>query len=391
MSIFNEIHERRNSNSIKWDMMNAVYNLEDTSNILPMWVADMDFPPPPAMIQAIKERLEHPVFGYTFANNEVKDAIVKWYETRHKWSIDPPTILFQPGVVPAIATIIETFTEVGDKIAMSTPAYPPFFNVPKEQMREVVTCDLTEENGIYTINFETLEEVFRTGIKMFILCNPHNPAGIVWGREELEQLVALCIQYDVYLLSDEIHADILIQKSYTPILTLENVNEAKIITCIAPTKTFNIAGIHAAMIVTPNKKLFTALEKNMQAHGNLGLNIFACTAVSAVYNEGGAWLDDLLLYLKNNMDYVAQELNAIEGINVKIPDATYLMWIDYRATGIEEKEIMKRLLTIGQVALDPGTKYGESGRGFLRINVACPFDTLKAGVEGIKNTLKTFK
>ena len=391
MSIFNEIHERRNSNSIKWDMMNAVYNLEDTSNILPMWVADMDFPPPPAMIQAIKERLEHPVFGYTFANNEVKDAIVKWYETRHKWSIDPPTILFQPGVVPAIATIIETFTEVGDKIAMSTPAYPPFFNVPKEQMREVVTCDLTEENGIYTINFETLEEVFRTGIKMFILCNPHNPAGIVWGREELEQLVALCIQYDVYLLSDEIHADILIQKSYTPILTLANANEAKIITCIAPTKTFNIAGIHAAMIVTPNKKLFTALEKNMQAHGNLGLNIFACTAVNAVYSEGGAWLDDLLLYLKNNMDYVAQELNAIEGINVKIPDATYLMWIDYRATGIEEKEIMKRLLTIGQVALDPGTKYGESGRGFLRINVACPFDTLKAGVEGIKNTLKTFK
>ena len=391
MSIFNEIHERRNSNSIKWDMMNAVYNLEDTSNILPMWVADMDFPPPPAMIQAIKERLEHPVFGYTFANNEVKDAIVKWYETRHKWSIDPPTILFQPGVVPAIATIIETFTEVGDKIAMSTPAYPPFFNVPKEQMREVVTCDLTEEHGIYTINFETLEEVFRTGIKMFILCNPHNPAGIVWGREELEQLVALCIQYDVYLLSDEIHADILIQKSYTPVLTLANANEAKIITCIAPTKTFNIAGIHAAMIVTPNKKLFTALEKNMQAHGNLGLNIFACTAVGAVYNEGGAWLADLLLYLKNNMDYVAQELNAIEGINVKIPDATYLMWIDYRATGIEEKEIMKRLLTIGQVALDTGTKYGESGRGFLRINVACPFDTLKAGVEGIKNTLKTFK
>lgn len=391
MSFFNEIHERRNSDSIKWDMMNAVYNLEDTSNILPMWVADMDFPPPPAMIQAIKERLEHPVFGYTFANDEVKGAIVKWYKTRHQWRIDPTTILFQPGVVPAIATIIETFTEVGDKVAMFTPAYPPFFNIPKEQMREVVTCDLTEDNGIYTINFETLEEVFRTGIKMFILCNPHNPAGIVWGREELEQLVALCIQYDVYLLSDEIHADILIQKSYTPILTLANADEAKIITCIAPTKTFNIAGIHAAMIVAPNKNLFTALGENLQAHGNLGLNTFACTAVNAVYNEGGAWLDELLLYLKNNMDYVAQELNAIEGVNVKIPEATYLMWIDYRATGIEEKEMMNRLLTIGQVALDPGTKYGEAGRGFLRINVACPFNTLKAGVEGIKKTLKTFK
>lgn len=391
MSIFNEIHARRNSDSIKWDMMSAVYNLEDTSNLLPMWVADMDFPPPPAMTQAIKERLEHPIFGYTFASDEVKDAIVKWYETRHQWNIDPSTILFQPGVVPAIATIIETFTEVGDKIAMSTPAYPPFFNVPKDQMREVVTCDLTEENGIYTINFETLEEVFRTGVKMFILCNPHNPAGIVWERKELEQLVALCIQYDVYLLSDEIHADILIQKAYTPIFTLPNAAEAKIITCIAPTKTFNIAGIHAAMIVAPNKELFTALGKNSQAHGNLGLNTFASTAVKAVYNDGGQWLDELLLYLKNNMEYVAKELNAIEGINVKIPDATYLMWIDYRATGIEEKEIMNRLLTIGQVALDPGTKYTEAGRGFLRINVACPFDTLKVGVEGIKKTLQTFK
>lgn len=391
MSIFNEIHARRNSDSIKWDMMSAVYNLEDTSNILPMWVADMDFPPPPAMTQAIKERLEHPIFGYTFASDEVKDAIVKWYETRHQWNIDPSTILFQPGVVPAIATIIETFTEVGDKIAMSTPAYPPFFNVPKDQMREVVTCDLTEENGIYTINFETLEEVFRTGVKMFILCNPHNPAGIVWGRKELEQLVALCIQYDVYLLSDEIHADILIQKAYTPIFTLPNAAEAKIITCIAPTKTFNIAGIHAAMIVAPNKELFTALGKNAQAHGNLGLNTFASTAVKAVYNDGGQWLDELLLYLKNNMEYVAKELNAIEGINVKIPDATYLMWIDYRATGIEEKELMNRLLTIGQVALDPGTKYTEAGRGFLRINVACPFDTLKVGVEGIKKALQTFK
>ncbi|WP_339213555.1 MalY/PatB family protein [Solibacillus sp. FSL W8-0372] len=391
MSIFNEIHARRNSDSIKWDMMSAVYNLEDTSNLLPMWVADMDFPPPPAMTQAIKERLEHPIFGYTFASDEVKAAIVKWYETRHQWNIDPSTILFQPGVVPAIATIIETFTEVGDKIAMSTPAYPPFFNVPKDQMREVVTCDLTEENGIYTINFETLEEVFRTGVKMFILCNPHNPAGIVWERKELEQLVALCIQYDVYLLSDEIHADILIQKAYTPIFTLPNAAEAKIITCIAPTKTFNIAGIHAAMIVAPNKELFTALGKNSQAHGNLGLNTFASTAVKAVYNDGGQWLDELLLYLKNNMEYVAKELNAIEGINVKIPDATYLMWIDYRATGIEEKEIMNRLLTIGQVALDPGTKYTEAGRGFLRINVACPFDTLKVGVEGIKKTLQTFK
>ncbi|BAK15504.1 biproductal PLP-dependent enzyme with beta-cystathionase and maltose regulon repressor activities [Solibacillus silvestris StLB046] len=392
MSIFNKVHDRRGSASVKWDMMNVVYNLKDnTTELLPMWVADMDFPPPAALTEALKARLEHPIFGYTFADNDVKNAIVHWYKTRHQWTIDPNTIIFQPGVVPAIATIIETFTEVGDKIGMSTPAYPPFTNVPAAQKREVVTCELTEQNGHYTMDFAELEEIFRAGIKLFVLCNPHNPIGIVWSREELEQLVALCVQYDVYLLSDEIHADISIQKSYTPVLTLANANEAKIITCIAPTKTFNIAGIHAAMIVASDRKLFTAIEKNTQAHGNLGLNTFASTAVKAVYSEGAAWLDDLLVYIKNNMEYVAKELNAIEGLDVEIPDATYLMWIDYRKTGIEEKELMARLLSVGLVALDPGTKYGEAGRGFLRINVACPFELLQDGVERIKRTMATFE
>lgn len=391
MSIFNKVHERRSSASVKWDMMNVVYNLKDTTELLPMWVADMDFPPPAALTEALKTRLEHPIFGYTFADDDVKNSIVHWYNTRHQWTIDPNTIIFQPGVVPAIATVIETFTEAGDKIGMSTPAYPPFTNVPAAQQREVVTCELTEQDGHYTMDFDKLEEIFRSGIKLFVLCNPHNPIGIVWSPEELEQLVALCIQYDVYLLSDEIHADISILKSYTPVLTLANANEAKIITCIAPTKTFNIAGIHAAMIVAPDRKLYTAIEKNTQAHGNLGLNTFASTAVKAVYTDGAPWLDELLSYLKNNMEYVVKELNAIEGLKVEIPDATYLMWIDYHKTGIEEKELMGRLLSVGQVALDPGTKYGEAGRGFLRINVACPFELLQDGVERIKRTMATFE
>lgn len=387
MSFFNEIYERRNSNSIKWDLMNDIYQLEDTSSILPMWVADMDFPAPHAVVKALTERIQLPIFGYTFPNMDVKEAIVGWYETRHNWKIDPNTILFHQGVVPALATIIETFTKMGDKIGMSTPVYPPFFNVPAAQKREIVTCDLTEVNGSYEFDFNTLEELFKSGIKLYILCNPHNPAGIVWSREDLENLVELCIQYDVYLLADEIHADILITKTYTPTLTVNRASEAKIISCIAPTKTFNIAGIHAAMIVAENKDLFTALEQNAQAHGMLSLNIFACTAVKAVYTEGAEWLDDLLVYLKKNMDYVARELNALDGIKVSIPDATYLMWIDYRETGLTEQDIMERLLTKGQVALDPGTKYSEAGRGFLRINVACPFDMLKDGVERFKRAL----
>ncbi|ATP41546.1 Fis family transcriptional regulator [Solibacillus sp. R5-41] len=387
MSRFNDYHERRNSSSIKWDNMSEIYNIPDTSSILPMWIADMDFPAPPVLADAINERLKHPVFGYTFPNDEVKKALTNWYETRHQWTIDPSTILFQQGVVPAIATIIETFTEVGDKIGMSTPAYPPFFNVPIAQQREIVTADLTEKDGAYAFDFGVLEELFQSGIKLYILCNPHNPAGIVWSREDLEKLVQLCIQYDVYLLSDEIHADILISKNYTPALSVKGADQAKILACIAPTKTFNIAGIHAAMIVAPNKDLYTALDLNAQAHGVLSLNIFACTAVKAVYTEGAQWLDELLSYIKENMQYVSDELNAIDGISVVIPEATYLMWIDYRGTGLSEQDIMQRLLTKGRLALDPGTKYGEAGRGFLRINVACPFETLKDGIARFKHAL----
>lgn len=388
MSFFNEIHERKNSSSIKWDKMHEVYNLEDTSKLLPMWIADMDFPAPPVVGEAITERLKHPIFGYTYANCDVKDAVVNWYQTRHNWTIDSDTILFQPGVVPAIATIIETFTNKNDTIGMATPAYPPFVNVPAAQQREVVTCELTEQDGHYTLDYEKLEALFKSGIKMYVLCNPHNPIGIVWSKEELEQLVALCIKYDVYLLADEIHADILNTKAYTPTLTVKDADKAKIIACIAPTKTFNIAGIHAAMMVVPNKELFTALEGHAQAHGQLGLNIFACTTVEAVYTKGAPWLDELLPYLKTNMEYVVNELNALPGIHTTVPEATYLMWIDYRKTGLDEKDMMERLLHKGFVALDPGTKYGEAGRGFLRMNVACPFDLVKQGVDGIKKALQ---
>ena len=388
MSFFNEVHERKGSSSIKWDKMREVYNLEDTSKLLPMWVADMDFPAPSVVSEAIAERLKHPIFGYTYANSDVKDAIVNWYQTRHNWTIDSDTLLFQPGVVPAIATIIETFTNKHDKIGMATPAYPPFVNVPTAQQREVITCELTEQDGHYTLDSEKLEALFQSGIKMYVLCNPHNPIGIVWSKEELEQLVALCIKYDVYLLADEIHADILNTKTYTPALTVKDADKAKIIACIAPTKTFNIAGIHAAMIVAPNQELFTALEGYAQAHGELGLNVFACTTVEAVYTKGAPWLDELLAYLKENMEYVANELNALPGIQTTIPEATYLMWIDYRKTGLDEKEMMERLLHKGYVALDPGTKYGEAGRGFLRMNIASPFDLVKQGVDGIKKALQ---
>ncbi|MGM9950143.1 MAG: MalY/PatB family protein [Lysinibacillus sp.] len=389
MSIFDELHVRRSTRSVKWDKMDMVYNFPDTSDVLPMWVADMDFAAPKEVIDALRKRLEHPVFGYSYVCDDCKNAVVSWFERRHQWTIDPKTILFNQGVVPAIASIIETFTEPGDKIAISTPVYPPFFNVPQHQQREVVSCDLIEEDGFYHYDFDRLEETFKQGVSMYILCNPHNPGGIVWSQEDLERLVELAIQYDVMIISDEIHADLLIDGSrHIPLLTVKRADEARIITCIAPTKTFNIAGIQAAMMVVPNSLFRSKLTQHALAHGHFELNAFASAAAQAAYAHGDAWLDELLAYLSRNMDYVIQELTAIPGVQVAKPQATYLMWIDYRATGIEEKEMMDRLLTTGKLALEPGTKYGEAGRGFLRMNVAAPFETVKDGVQRFKKVFE---
>ncbi len=302
--------------------------------------------------------------------------------------IETNTILFHQGVVPAIATIIETFTEPGDKICISTPVYPAFFNIPKAQKREVVACDLVAKDNGYEYDFVALEEAFKTGVKVYILCNPHNPAGVVWSEEDLEKLVQLCIKYDVLLISDEIHADIVFEGyKHIPTLNIKDADKAKIVTCIAPTKTFNIAGIHAAMMVVPDDHLRMKLTENLQAHGLGDLNLLATAAVQAAYEKGEEWLEAMIQYISKNMDYVVEELNQLEGITVTKPNATYLMWIDYRKTGLSESEMMQRLLVKGKLAIEPGTKYGEAGRGFLRINVACPFETVKDGVERFKKAL----
>ncbi|SOC12531.1 cystathione beta-lyase [Ureibacillus xyleni] len=389
---FDELHNRKNTNSLKWDLFKeryqAQYKVEDVSEILPMWVADMDFAIPQVITDAIKERLDHPIFGYSYVSDACKESITSWFERRHHWTIDPKTILFHQGVVPALATIIETFTEPGDKVAISTPIYPPFFSIPKAQNREIVECKLNTSNNDFVYDFNALEEQFKTGVKVYILCSPHNPGGKVWLQEDLEQLVQLCIHYDVLLISDEIHADIVFEGAkHIPTLTVKDADKAKIITCIAPTKTFNIAGIHAAMMVVPNVELRNKLNLNKAAHGRDDLNILAAAAVKAAYDKGEQWVDAMIQYVSNNMDYVVEHLNKIPGIKVTKPQSTYLIWIDYRDTGLEEEEMMLRLLEKGKLAVEPGTKYTEAGRGFLRMNVACPLDTVKEGVEGFKKAL----
>ncbi|MFX3675331.1 MAG: MalY/PatB family protein [Paenisporosarcina sp.] len=383
MNRFNLVIDRRETNSVKWDMMEQIYGIEDASDILPMWVADMDFPAPPAVIEALHERIEHQILGYSYVCNDTKTAVREWLLTRHQWQTENEWMLFHQGVVPAIATVIETFTQKGDRILVTPPIYPPFFLLPERQGRIVEESVLKELNGQYEIDFESFEESLKKGIKLFILCNPHNPGGRVWSTESLHEIIRLCAKYDTLILSDEIHGDLIFPEfTHIPLLTLAGNEGDRIITCVAPTKTFNLAGVQAAVMISTDPEKRELLKSNALAHGQMELSPFGATALKAAYEHGESWLDNLLTVLSSHMDYVIETITtSVTGIKISKPQGTYLLWIDYKDTGLPEEVIMDLLLNKGKLALEPGSKYGDFGKGFLRMNIACPRETLEDGVK----------
>ncbi|MBT2583632.1 MalY/PatB family protein [Planococcus sp. ISL-109] len=390
MSLFERVHDRRDSRSVKWERMEKVYGIGDASDILPMWVADMDFPAPPAVTDALRERLEHPIFGYSYICEECKTAAANWQKKRHGLSIDTDWMLFHQGVIPAMASIIDVFTTHGDKVLVTPPVYPPFFSIPKNLGRDVLYSELKEQDGEYTIDFADFEDKLQDA-RLFILCNPHNPGGKLWTSAELEHIIRLCAQHDVLILSDEIHSDLIHQgEIHIPLLSVAGSERDRIFTCLAPTKTFNLAGIQAAMIVAADPHKRNLLDKHMQAHGTGSLNAFAPVAWKAAYEEGEPWLDELLDVLSSHISFAVERLEReVPGLKINKPQSTYLLWIDYRALGLSEDEAMQRLLRDGKVALEAGSKYGESGRGFLRMNIACPRTTLEDGISRVIRALGT--
>ena len=382
MTSFEQVIDRRNTRSVKWDLMEMIYGIEDASDILPMWVADMDFAAPQAVIDALEERLKHPIFGYSYMCEGCKTSVQNWLFKRHGWQTQTDWMLFHHGVVPAIATVIETFTQKDDRILISSPVYPPFFSIPEKQGRQVIENFLIEKNGTYEFDLCSFEDQLSQGVKLFILCNPHNPGGMVWSREILAEIVRLCTKYDTMILSDEIHSDLVFAPhQHIPLVSVANGEENRIITCVAPTKTFNLAGIQAAVMIATDEEKRERLKENALAHGQMELSPFAATALSAAYEHGGPWLEELLSVLSSHMDYAISEItNAIPSVKITKPNGTYLLWIDTRDTGLSEKEIMNLLLTKGKLALEPGSKYGKAGTGFFRMNIACPRDVLEDGV-----------
>lgn len=388
LSLFEEVHERRKTRSVKWDLMEMIYEVEDASEILPLWVADMDFPAPPPVTEALKKRLEHPILGYTYMDEEIKSAVAAWQLKRNDWQIKEEEIIFQSGVIPAIAAILQVFTNPGDAVVVTPPVYPPFFSIPENQGRKVLYSELIQQDGEFSFDFADLEEKFSKA-SFFIFCHPHNPGGKVWKEDEMKEVLRLAEKHDVLIISDEIHSDLVLKAhQHIPLAKLAGDQAHRIFTCTAPTKTFNLAGIQASMLIVTDPKKRMRLENHAAANGTGMMNAFAPVALKAAYEEGAVWLDELLEVLSSNMDMVIQKLNgAIPAIKISKPESTYLMWLDCRELGMEESEIMDKLLNVGKVALEPGSKYGEAGTGFLRLNVACPPSVLEDGINRIIKAL----
>ncbi|MBT2575607.1 pyridoxal phosphate-dependent aminotransferase [Bacillus sp. ISL-51] len=378
---------RLGTKSVKWDKAEALFGVSDA---LPMWVADMDFRAPEAITEALKERLDHGIFGYTSPDTNTKEAVASWFETRHGFRPDPLSITFSPGVVTAISMAIQAFTEPGDPVLIQSPVYTPFYQMTKENERQVLHNPLREENGIYHMDFEDLEKKLSDpGVKLMILCNPHNPSGRSWSRDELLQLGTLCAAHDVTVVSDEIHSDLMLYgRKHTPFASLSEEFARISITCAAPSKTFNIAGIQASAIIIPDRYKRATFSSVMHRNGISDLNAFAVAAIEAAYTKGGPWLDALLPYLERNIDMVQTFLrDELPQVRMMKPDASYLIWMDFSRCGLSDAELKERMLKKGKIILEPGTKYGPGGEGFMRLNVGCSAATVKEGLSRIKAAL----
>ncbi len=384
---FDRIIERRGTDCMKYD---GVQQEMGCADVLPMWIADMDFEVAPAIKKAVLECGNHGIYGYTFRSQEGKEAFCEWVRRRHGWTVETTWLSSSPGVVTALALSVRAFSESGDKILILTPVYPPFFSVVKENDRELVCCPLYRKNGYYMIDWEKLENGLKNGVKMMILCNSHNPVGREWTKAELKRIGDLCCRYGVVILSDEIHADLTLPGCrHTVMASVSPEIAERTLTVMAPSKTFNIAGMMNSVVVASNPQLLECYNKELLSlHLDSG-NIFGHVALKAAYRNGEEWLDELLLYINGNIDLVERYLcHELPDVKMCRPEGSFLLWLDFNGTGLTHEECGKRLLRDGKIALNDGLTFGEEGRGFRRMNIGCPRSVVQQGLERIKRAIK---
>ncbi|MGD7053227.1 MalY/PatB family protein [Sutcliffiella horikoshii] len=383
---FNENINRKNTSSVKWDETARVFG---SSDVLPMWVADMDFKAPQEVTKAIIDKAEHGIYGYTAISTSVHDAVTSWFQKQHGWELKQEWLTYISGVVPALSATIQTFSNPGDKVIVFSPVYYPFYDMVTYNNRKLITSPMEYRNGRYYMDLQDFESKLDDEVKLLLLCNPHNPGGTVWTREELEQLGEICVKHNIIIVSDDIHADLVFNNhTYYPLASISEDIAMQTVTCIAPTKTFNMAGLQAAAMITSNQALLEKLEFFLKKQGHFLLNMLGVSAMEAAYKHGKPWLDEVLQYIEDNMDYAVKYIQKeIPSVEASKPEGTYLLWIDCRKLGLGEEELKRRLLHKGKLALESGSKFGKEGNGFVRMNVACTKATLKEGLLRLKTAL----
>jgi cystathionine beta-lyase len=386
---FDEIIDRKNTNALKWEPR-VLRNMFNSDDLIPLWVADMDFKCPEPVVNALVKRAQHGIFGYSDGDENYYNAIINWYKKRHNWEIEKDWIVFTPGIVPAVNYIIQSFCKTGDKVIIQNPVYYPFEKAIMNNGAKVVLNPLKLENDKYVMNYDDLEEKVKDPrVKIFILCSPHNPVGRVWTKEELQKVGEICLKNDVIVLSDEIHSDLIMKENvHTPFGSISKEFRDNVILCSAPSKTFNLAGLQVSNIIIPNEKLRNEYKIILENNAIMHPNTFGIVALEAAYNYGEEWLNQALEYIEGNMDFIDGFVKErLPKIKFKKPEGTYLAWLDFKGLGMEKSQLESWMREEAKLALDEGYIFGNGGEGYERINVACPRSILKESMERIEKAV----
>ena len=389
---FNERIDRSENHSAKWAEMEMKFGRSD---LIPMWVADMDIKAAPEIVESMKKKVEQEIFGYVYRPDSYYKTATEWLKKRFGYEISPSSLIHSPGVVPSMSILVKMLTKTTDKILIQTPVYPPFASAVKDNGKELVENPLIkDEKGYYTIDFEDLEKKLSLDeVKLFILCNPHNPVGRVWKKEELLKMGELCKKYNVRILADEIWRDLIMPGyKHTSMASLSKGIEDITITLFSPTKSFNLAGLQASFATFPRaeeRKEFDNILGQMDVKRN---NPFSLVAFETAYEKCEDWLEELILHIDGNMQYVVDFIaEKLPEIKVVKPEGTYLMWLDFNGTKIPQDKIQEFLINEAKVAMNDGGSFGSNGKGFARMNVACPRYMVKEAMERIEKALKNLK
>lgn len=384
---FDCIHNRCNTGSLKWDFMKEKLGLDGTDR-LPMWVSDYDFQAPPQVLEALHNRIDHGIFGYAERNDDYYQAIITWYQEQHHIHIEKEWITTVHGVLPGLSMAIQLLTETNDKVVMQTPGYGSFRKIVEFNDRVLIENPLLEQQGSYSLDLVHLESCFQQGAKVMIFCNPHNPVGKAWSKEEITAVAELCHQYDVWLLSDEIWGDLAMgDNTYHSALSLPEDLQQKLIVATAASKTFGLSSVRISNFMIPNQELKTRLVRRLDAHGMDVYNSLAMCAATAAYQTSAPWLNELKTYLQENINTLSRFIETeLPELNFTPPEAGYLAWVDCRALGLTDKELELKLVEAGIVP-SMGIAFGSEGSGFIRLNLGCPREVLVQAMQRIKIAL----